>query len=149
MVRCLHGGPVLAGGRPNIYESNGLEDRSFRGTCPYMTGLVAIVFDCCWSGVPAVTLAVDKPNVHIVLHTHNDLGWLKAVDEYYYVGKPFSFCNCHCMFCSSLHFLLLPFSSSSSAGLLFLFIVFLWHHSIFFTDLQLMKAQHRLECKTP
>ena len=84
-------------------------------------GLVVVVFGCCWSGVPAVTLAADKLNVHIVPHTHDDVGWLKTVDEYYYGGEPFFsvlflsviMCNCRCMFCSSLHFplvLLLLFS---------------------------------------
>ena len=49
-----------------------------------------LLFCCCWTEVPAPGLpagATDKLNVHIVAHTHDDVGWLKTVDEYYYGGK--------------------------------------------------------------
>ena len=31
-------------------------------------------------------------NVHFVAHTHNDVGWLKTVDQYYYGHRSGIFC---------------------------------------------------------
>ena len=41
-----------------------------------------------WGNVrPARVLDInDTIHVHVVPHTHDDVGWLKTVDEYYYGG---------------------------------------------------------------
>ncbi|XP_055327449.1 lysosomal alpha-mannosidase-like isoform X2 [Paramacrobiotus metropolitanus] len=49
-----------------------LKDGRLRSTCGYAA---------CSEGVE------DKINVHIVAHTHDDVGWLKTVDQYYYGAK--------------------------------------------------------------
>jgi lysosomal alpha-mannosidase len=44
-------------------------------------------FQRCPTGSP------DMLNVHIVSHSHDDVGWLKTVDQYYYGGEKLAFNN--------------------------------------------------------
>ena len=35
------------------------------------------------------TVNGEKLNVHLIPHTHDDVGWLKNIDQYYYGGEVF------------------------------------------------------------
>jgi hypothetical protein len=46
--------------------------------------LLALSAGASHGGGAAVRESTDKLNVHIVCHSHDDAGWLKTVDQYYY-----------------------------------------------------------------
>ncbi|TKR73105.1 hypothetical protein L596_020456 [Steinernema carpocapsae] len=43
---------------------------------------------CSWNKCPNFNQDKDVLNVHLICHTHDDLGWIKTVDQYYYGSKP-------------------------------------------------------------
>ncbi|CAD6185194.1 unnamed protein product [Caenorhabditis auriculariae] len=44
--------------------------------------------DCSWNSCNKWSKSNDVINVHLIPHTHDDLGWIKTVDQYYYGSKP-------------------------------------------------------------
>ncbi|XP_046463564.1 lysosomal alpha-mannosidase-like [Daphnia pulex] len=68
---------------------------------PFIGIVSLLAFGCCWITTDAApqqrasscgydSCTPSKPgviNVHVVPHTHDDVGWLKTVDQYYYGSK--------------------------------------------------------------
>ena len=50
-----------------------------------MSFVVAACQACGFESCPATK--PDMINVHLVPHTHDDVGWLKTVDQYYYGSR--------------------------------------------------------------
>ncbi|KAK0403102.1 hypothetical protein QR680_016716 [Steinernema hermaphroditum] len=49
--------------------------------------VLAAADKCSWQNCPAYTQNEDVLNVHLICHTHDDLGWIKTVDQYYWGSK--------------------------------------------------------------
>ena len=44
--------------------------------------IIKVLSECGYGSCPSPSPGYT--NVHIVAHTHDDVGWLKTVDQYYY-----------------------------------------------------------------
>ncbi|XP_040170166.1 lysosomal alpha-mannosidase-like [Anopheles arabiensis] len=55
------------------------------GSKPFLISPDAVNRQCGYEGCPAVKEGML--NVHLVAHTHDDVGWLKTVDQYYYGSR--------------------------------------------------------------